>query len=111
MGHPQTGQPRTPEPRHEQKIAELVHARWQPLIRARRRAAAEEGGVVVHRARAEPLPELFVLVRVFHRHLVAVTSGAIWKRGLRRGGESAGDSRAAMGDVSWTQAGRPPTTG
>lgn len=36
-----------PNPRHEQKIAELV-ARWQPLIRARRRAAAEEGGVVVH---------------------------------------------------------------
>ncbi|MFD6888616.1 telomere-protecting terminal protein Tpg [Streptomyces sp. NPDC059957] len=37
-----------PHPRHEQKIAELVRARWQPLIRARRRAAAEEGGVVVH---------------------------------------------------------------
>ncbi|MFB6560853.1 helix-turn-helix domain-containing protein [Streptomyces sp. NPDC056400] len=37
-----------PSPRHEQKIAELVRARWQPLIRARRRAAAEEGGVVVH---------------------------------------------------------------
>ncbi|MFI2010085.1 telomere-protecting terminal protein Tpg [Streptomyces jumonjinensis] len=37
-----------PSSRHEQKIAELVRARWQPLIRARRRAAAEEGGVVVH---------------------------------------------------------------
>ncbi|MEU2834061.1 helix-turn-helix domain-containing protein [Streptomyces lavendulae] len=37
-----------PSPRHEQKIAELVQARWQPLIRARRRAAAEEAGVVVH---------------------------------------------------------------
>lgn len=37
-----------PSPRHEQKIADLVRARWQPLIRARRRAAAEAGGVVVH---------------------------------------------------------------
>ncbi|MFJ7209788.1 telomere-protecting terminal protein Tpg [Streptomyces sp. NPDC098789] len=37
-----------PSARHEQKIAELVRARWQPLVRARRRAAAEEGGVVVH---------------------------------------------------------------
>lgn len=42
------GSQRRPSPRHEQKIAELVRARWQPLIRARRRAAAEEGGVVVH---------------------------------------------------------------
>lgn len=37
-----------PSPRHDQKIAELVQARWQPRIRARRRAAAEKGGVVVH---------------------------------------------------------------
>ncbi|MFJ7272759.1 telomere-protecting terminal protein Tpg [Streptomyces sp. NPDC099050] len=37
-----------PNPGHEQRIADVVRARWQPLIRARRRAAAEAGGVVVH---------------------------------------------------------------
>ncbi|MCM1976494.1 helix-turn-helix domain-containing protein [Streptomyces sp. G1] len=37
-----------PSPGHAQRIADLVRARWQPLIRARRRAAAEAGGVVVH---------------------------------------------------------------
>ncbi|MFD3557951.1 telomere-protecting terminal protein Tpg [Streptomyces goshikiensis] len=45
---PKTGSQGRPSPRHEPKIAELVRARWQPLIRARRRAAAEAGGVVVH---------------------------------------------------------------
>ncbi|MER7343689.1 helix-turn-helix domain-containing protein [Streptomyces sp. NPDC000075] len=36
-----------PSPGHEQRIADLVPVRWQPLIRARR-AAAEAGGVVVY---------------------------------------------------------------
>ncbi|MFG2409936.1 telomere-protecting terminal protein Tpg [Streptomyces brevispora] len=37
-----------PSARHEQTIADLVRARWQPRVRARRRAEAEERGVVVH---------------------------------------------------------------
>ncbi|MFJ3882919.1 telomere-protecting terminal protein Tpg [Streptomyces sp. NPDC090077] len=45
---PKPGSQGRPSPGHEQKIAELVRARWQPLIRARRRAAAEASGAVVH---------------------------------------------------------------
>lgn len=42
------GGSRRPSARHEEAIADLVRARWQPRIRARRRATAEEHGVVVH---------------------------------------------------------------
>ncbi|MBO0916737.1 telomere-protecting terminal protein Tpg [Streptomyces laculatispora] len=42
------GSSRRPSARHEQTIADLVRARWQPRVRARRRAEAEERGVVVH---------------------------------------------------------------
>ncbi|MEV4191021.1 helix-turn-helix domain-containing protein [Streptomyces toxytricini] len=45
---PKPGSQGRRNPGHEQKIAELVRGRWQPLIRARRRAAAEAGGVAVH---------------------------------------------------------------
>ncbi|MFI6125413.1 telomere-protecting terminal protein Tpg [Streptomyces sp. NPDC051064] len=37
-----------PGNRHQEAIAGLVRARWQPRIRARRRAQAEEHGVIVH---------------------------------------------------------------
>ncbi|MFE7245226.1 helix-turn-helix domain-containing protein [Streptomyces sp. NPDC057580] len=46
------GGSRRPSARHEEAIADLVRARWQPRVRARRRAEAEEHGVVVH-ARCE----------------------------------------------------------
>ncbi|WP_392838525.1 helix-turn-helix domain-containing protein [Streptomyces sp. LN500] len=42
------GGSRRPSARHEEAIADLVRARWQPRVRARRRAKAEEHGVVVH---------------------------------------------------------------
>ncbi|MFG2540120.1 telomere-protecting terminal protein Tpg [Streptomyces sp. NPDC048511] len=34
--------------RHQEAIAGLLRARWQPRVRARRRAQAEEDGVIVH---------------------------------------------------------------
>ncbi|WP_435867056.1 telomere-protecting terminal protein Tpg [Streptomyces zaomyceticus] len=55
------GSSRRPSARHDETIVDLVRARWQPRVRARRRAEAEERGVVVHtRARfgfrAGPVP-------------------------------------------------------
>ncbi|MFF4249072.1 telomere-protecting terminal protein Tpg [Streptomyces sp. NPDC001822] len=40
--------PTRPSARHQETIAGLVRARWQPRIRARRRAEAEKHGVIVH---------------------------------------------------------------